>query len=217
MVEKTDKYLLTDVNHLRRIKFAQFRRQIPVLIVLALAIIMNSIFPTNNRLLYDIALILAILAIATYIFIGLCFRYRQRIPIPPENALVSPLQGKIAYIKKNEGRTLINIRKNLLDRVEIRSPHHSTHLENSVLQFDTPAGKAYIRFNFKNPYWFAEPDYTTGNLIGMVTGSGSCTISLPGDISLNLEAGDNIDAGEPLWEDLYAQSNNASSSSYEGI
>lgn len=202
MVHKTDKYLLTDVNHLRRIKFAQFRSQIPALIVLALAIIMNSIFPTNNRLFYDIALIIAILAIAAYILIGLCYRYRQRIPLPPENALVSPVQGKIAYIRRNDDNTLINIHKSLFDRVELRSPHSTAFFDNGVIQFETPGGKAYIRLNFKKPYWFSEPDFTTGNLIGMVTGSGSCTISLPGKVSLNLKTGDNIDAGETIWENL---------------
>ena len=202
MVHKTDKYLLTDVNHLRRIKFAQFRSQIPALVVLALAIIMNSIFPTNNRLFYDIALIIAILAVAAYILIGLCYRYRQRIPLPPENALVSPVQGKIAYIRRNDDNTLINIHKSLFDRVELRSPHSTAFLDNGVIQFETPGGKAYIRLNFKKPYWFSEPDFTTGNLIGMVTGSGSCTISLPGKVSLNLKTGDNIDAGETIWENL---------------
>ena len=217
MVHKTDKYLLTDVNHLRRIKFAQFRSQIPALIILVLAIIMNSIFPNNNRLYYDVALIIAILAIAAYIIVGLCYRYRQRIPIPPENAIVSPVQGKIAYIRRIDDNTLINIRKSLFDRVEFRSPHSSAYLENGVVQFETPAGKAYIRLNFKRPYWFSEPDFTTGNLIGMVTGSGSCTISLPGKVSLNFQAGDNIDAGEPLWEDINSLNYDSSSSPYERV
>jgi len=51
----------------------------------------------------------------------------------------------------------------------------------------------------------------------MVTGSGSCTISLPGKVSLNFQAGDNIDAGEPLWEDINSLNYDSSSSPYERV
>lgn len=200
MPDRTAKYLLSDANSLRKIKFAQFRKQIPPLILLALAIALNTIFPSQN--LYSVALALALIAVAWYLFIGFCHRFKQRIPLPPELAMVSPIQGKIAYIRGNGDVTLIGIRKIILDSVEIRSPHSSCQLEDGALHLDEGIGRISFRFEFKNIQWFTEAEHSTGNIIGMAVGAGSCTISIPGKPVLTVQPGDPIDAGDTLIADI---------------
>ena len=193
-------YLISDPDELRRIKFAQFRVQVPALIVLALAIILNRIFPRAGNWIYGISLALAIGALVAYFFIGLCFRFRQRIPLPSEDALLSPIEGRISRIIHDGDHTLLTIRKGIFDSVELRSPHSDCSLEDGMLWLETPAGKIQFRFNFQRIQWFVEPDMKAGNLIGMVVGNGSCTVVLPGKPDLTLQQQDAVKAAENLAE-----------------
>lgn len=200
MTVKTDKYLLSEGDSLRKIKYAQLRRQIPALVLIAIAIALNAIFPYHN--LYPWALALALLGIAWYLFIGLCHRYKQRIPLPPERALLSPIQGRISYIRRGDDITLLNIRKVLLDSVEIRCPHDTCLLEEGNLYQESDAGRISYHFSFRSIRWFKDAEFTAGNIIGMVTGSGSCLVSFPGSPDFAVREKDAVDAGDPLIEDL---------------
>lgn len=204
MPVKTDKYLLSEGDSLRKIKYTQIRKQIPALILIAIALALNAIFPGNN--LYAWALALALAGIAWYLFIGLCHRYKQRIPLPPERGLLSPIQGRISSIRRSEDITTLNIRKILLDSVEIRCPHDTCRLEDENLYQESDSGRISYRFSFRNIRWFKDAEFSAGNIIGMVTGSGSCTVSLPGNPGLTVREKDSVDAGDPLIEDLAAGS-----------
>ncbi len=196
MPNKTANYLLSDGNSLLRIKKAQFRRQIPALALLLVAFLLSVIFPRAR--LYTPALILALAAIAWYLFVGACHRFKQRIPLPEPHALVSPIQGKIRYIRSNNEITLIKIGKIMLDGAEIRSPHQDCRLEDGSLTIPTPEGKISFRFNIKRLTWFPQPDFSAGNIIGMLVGNGSCTITLPQAPELRVSEGQPIDAGDTL-------------------
>lgn len=200
MPEKTSPYLLSDFSSLRRIKLSQLRSQIPALILLVFALALNYIFPSAN--LYTPALFLALLAIAWFIFIGLCHRYKQRIPQPPLNALISPVQGKIHSIQNNTDSIQVKIRKIILDSVEIRSPHRDCKLEDGALHLATPQGNISFRFAFSKMEWFEAADFSTGNVVGMAKGAGTCTINLPQVLELKLLQGSTLDAGDVLIEDL---------------
>lgn len=202
MPEKTSQYLLSDADDLRRIKFAQFRAQVPALVAVAVAIALKTIFPNARDWIYNLSLVLAIAAIVAYFFIGLCFRFRQRIPLPVENALLSPIEGKIDHIRGSGDVTLLTVRKNLLDSVELRSPHSSCQLEDGVLSLNTVAGKISFRFNFSQIQWFVEPDFSAGNIIGMVLGNGSCSVVFPGKPDLSVQAGSPIKAADLLMEEI---------------
>ena len=130
MPDKNTQYLLSDPDALRRIKFAQFRAQLPALILVAVAIALKNIFPQAGNWLFNLSLALAILAIAVYFFIGLCYRYRQRIPLPPPDALLSPIEGQIDRVRSSGDTTLLTVRKKLFDGVELRSPHSASRLED---------------------------------------------------------------------------------------
>ncbi|MBW6513827.1 MAG: hypothetical protein K0B87_03620 [Candidatus Syntrophosphaera sp.] len=192
------RYLLSDPDALRRIKFAQFRKQVPPLILLALAIGLNAAFPRND--LYSWALGLALVAIAWFLFIGLCHRFKQRIPLPTEGAILSPIQGRIDFVRGEGGLTLLGIRKVLFDGVEIRSPHGTCHLEDWVLHLASGAERISFRFAFKNIRWFPEADYSAGKIIGMAVGAGSCVVTFPGEPVLAVKPGDPVDAGDLLVE-----------------
>ncbi len=202
MTDTTSKYLLSDADSLRRIKFAQFRAQVPALVAVAVAIALKTIFPSAGQWLYNLALALAILAIAVYFFIGLCFRYRQRIPLPSQSALLSPLEGRIDSIRSSEGALLVNVRKKLLDSVELRSPHSDCRLEDGSLFLDTPQGRISFRFSFKHINWFVDPDLSAGSIIGYVTGNGSCLVRFPVPPELAVQTGGAVKAADPLVLDF---------------
>lgn len=200
MADKTSKFLLSDADALRRIKFTQFRSQVPSLVILAIAIVLPNII--RGAFVYTVALLVAVLAIAWYLFVGLSHRFKQRIPLPPDGSVVSPLQGKIKFVRKNDDVTLINISKIVLDSVEIRSPHSECVLEGGQLWLDTVKGRISFRINVKNTQWFNEPDFTTGNIIGIAQGSGGCTISIPWVQELAVYQGDAVDCGDVMIEHL---------------
>lgn len=200
MPEKTIPYLLSEPSSLRRIKLSQLRSQIPALILLVFALALNYIFPSAN--LYTPALILALIAIAWFIFIGLCHRYKQRIPLPPQNALVSPVQGKIHSVQNNTDSTQVKIRKIILDSVEIRSPHRDCKLEDGALHLATSQGNISFRFAFPKVLWFDPADCNAGSVIGMAKGAGTCTINIPAGFEFKLDLDSTLDAGDVLLADL---------------
>ena len=90
-----------------------------------------------------------------------------------------PLQGKLRYRRGNAEITVVNIGRLFLDSVEIRAPHPDAEIVDGQLRVPTPEGLITTRFNKLKVTWFKDPDFTRGNLIGMVWGHGSCTISIP--------------------------------------
>ncbi len=202
MTDKPSPWLLSDPALLRRIKLAQFRAQIPSLLLLVAALALNYLFPRQN--LYWPALGLALAAIAWYLFIGFSHRFSQRVARPPANALVSPIQGKIAYVRSSGDLLLVNLRKMVLDSVEIRSPHSACRFEDGALHLESPQGRISLRFNFDNLRWFDSPNLEAGNLIGMAVGGGSCTIALPQSLGFTLAPKAAVDICEVLLEEIFA-------------
>ncbi len=200
MPVRTDRYLLSEGDSLRKIKYAQIRKQIPALALIAIAIALNAVFP--DRDLYPWTLGLALLGIAWYLFIGLCHRYKQRIPLPPERGILSPIQGRINSIRRGGEATQITIRKVLLDSVEIRCPHGDCRLEENSLFQEGGFGRITYRFDFRKLQWFTDAEFSPGNIIGMANGAGSCAISFAGEPELGVKEKDAVDAGDPLILDL---------------
>ena len=145
MPEKKKEFLLSDGDSLRKIKFYQFLSQLPALALLALAIALYNLFLKAR--VPDLALILALIAVAGYIFIGLCHRFKQRIPMPPADALLTPVEGKIRFIRNSGNTTLVSIHKTLFDSVEIRCPHPDCIREGDALLLDSPLGRISFRFS----------------------------------------------------------------------
>ncbi|MDP2173099.1 MAG: hypothetical protein Q8M98_11125 [Candidatus Cloacimonadaceae bacterium] len=193
-----NKFLFTHISILRKIKTAQFVRQIPAIILLWASFLLNYAFPALE--LYTLALIIALTAIVWNLFISMNYRFKRRIPTPPENAILSPLQGKIRFIRGNEETLLLSIRKIFLDRVEIRAPLDNCRREEDMLKLTLGDKNYSFRFNAKNIRWFDYAEMKSGNVIGTMVGSGTCTVSMPGNSKLELVEGRLLDSGEPILE-----------------
>lgn len=194
-------FILSEPQHLKKIKIHQYLWQIlPVLMFLSAFFLFN--FPD----MYYPAIVMGGLATGVFIFIGASYRYKHRIPVPSENTFVSPIQGRMRYIRSNDELTAINIGRIFLDLVEIRSPHPSAKIVDKELQVSTAHGP--IRFNFNNLRisWFENPSFERGQVIGMVMGHSSCTIFVPAALFAAAEdkqvipkAGQTIEICEPLF------------------
>ena len=170
----TDKFILSDPSQLKRIKRHQYLMQaVPVLLILI------SFAIGSRPLLYIPAILLAGLGAGLFILIGAAHRFHQRIPIPEAGMFVSPIQGKLRYSRGNNEISVVNIGRVFLDSVELRSPHPAAEIQDGQLSVPTPYGTITLRFNKAKVTWFKDPDFTRGNVIGMIWGHGSCTISIP--------------------------------------
>jgi len=198
MPDKTGRHLLSDADALRRIKLAQIRAQLPALAVVAVAIALKAIWRHSGQWLQGFSLALVLAGIILWIITSLLFRCRQRIAPPAADALLSPIEGRIEHIRGSGDVTLLTVRKKLLDSVELRSPHSACHLEDGELWLDTAAGKISFRFNFSHIQWFVEPDLSAGNIIGIVGGTGSCSVIFPGKPGFSVQPGDPVQAADPL-------------------
>ena len=193
--EKT--YIRNPLLLVKQIKRKQYLRQIPPILVIILGIGLQFWFP-SGKILYYPALALAIGGIIWDLWILGSFRYNDKIVQPPEGVVVSPLEGKIKFIRQNPDLTLINISKSFLDELEIRSPHDKTIFEDDMLKLHLESGTVSFRFNAREVIWFERPDFSTGSLIGMMIGAGSCTVSLPHGIDSELKTGDDISCGQSM-------------------
>ena len=193
--EKT--YIRNPLLLVKQIKRKQYLRQVPPILVIILGIGLQYWFP-SGKILYYPALILAVGGIIWDLWILGKFRYNDKIVEPAEGVVVSPLEGKIKFIRQTPDLTLINISKSFIDELEIRSPHDKTVFEEDMLKLPLDIGTISFRFNAREVIWFEHPDFSTGNLIGMMIGAGSCTISLPHGIDSELKVGEDISSGQSL-------------------
>lgn len=174
MATLTDRFILSEAASLRQIKRHQYLMQIVPVLLILISFVIGS-----RPILHIPAAILAGIGAGLFLLIGAAHRYKQRIPIPPAGIFVSPLQGKLRYSRGNTEISVVNIGRLFLDSVEIRSPHPDAEIVDGQLRVPTPQGLITVRFNKLKVTWFKNPDFTRGNVIGMVWGHGSCTISIP--------------------------------------
>ena len=193
--EKT--YIRNPLPLVKQIKRKQYLRQLPAILVIIAGICLQYWFPRGGFLYYP-ALIIALGGIAWDLWILGSFRYNEKIAPAPEGSIVSPLEGKLKFIRQNQDLTLVNISKTFLDELDIRSPHSDCVLEDEMLKLHLPAGTITFRFNAREVVWFERPDFSTGNIIGMMIGAGSCTISLPQGIGTELKTGADISSGRSV-------------------
>lgn len=174
MATLTDKFILSEASTLRRIKLHQYKLQILPVLLIMIAFMLGS-----NSMLYVPAVVLAALGAGLFLLVGAAHRFKQRIPIPEADMFVSPIQGKLRYVRGNDEITVVNIARIFMDSVEIRSPHPDAVIEDGQLRVPSAQGNITMRFNKARVTWFPEPDFTRANVIGMIWGHGSCTISIP--------------------------------------
>lgn len=190
-------YIRNPFALVKQIKRKQYLRQIPAILVIIAGICLQYWFPHGGFLYYP-ALVIALGGIAWDLWILGSFRYNDKIAAPEAGTIVSPLEGKVKFIRQTNDLTLINISKTFLDELEIRSPHPDCVIEDEMLKLHLPAGTISFRFNAREVVWFERPDFSTGSLIGMMIGAGSCTISMPQAIQSKLKVGADISSGQSV-------------------
>lgn len=186
-------YHISDARYLAVIRKNQYRHQIPALALLVLSFLIKFALPAFN-LRYP-ALGLAFLAMIWYMYIGACFRYKQRIPVHEEETLLSPITGRVRVLKSSSDLSFLKIAKHALDIVEIRSPHSSAEWEDNNLKLIYQGQNLIFRLESKEIIHFADASMDAGNLIGLMIGSGSCSISIPKPLEINLKPNEICEAG----------------------
>ncbi|MCD8479198.1 MAG: hypothetical protein LRZ88_02525 [Candidatus Cloacimonetes bacterium] len=101
-----NRYILSDGAHVRHIKRIQHRGQVPALIVFGIFLWCSVVFP--HIYLFHIA---SSLSIFWYITLALRYRIRHRIVQPTDDAVYSPITGKISTPMLAKGLRRISIHK----------------------------------------------------------------------------------------------------------
>ncbi|MDD2228890.1 MAG: hypothetical protein PHY48_05730 [Candidatus Cloacimonetes bacterium] len=178
------KQVITEINYLTKIKKRQIRQQIPSLALLALSFLIGFIIPSFGH--YP-ALVFAMIAIAWYLYIGACHRFKERITVPDGDLLLSPVTGRVKSLKTSSDISLLKINKSVIDLVEIRCPHASCVWEEDKLRVNYHGQSLIFRFETEHLIRFEEAVMETGNLIGYIVGSGDCYISIPEPLQTKLK------------------------------
>lgn len=192
-----DDKILIPIRHLRAIKKKQYLMLLLPFGVIALGIGMQYWFPSAGFLNIP-ALAVTLIGIVIYMWFYATYRYNNKIPKPEEGVIVSPLEGKIKYIRTNQDLQLININKTYLDVLEIRCPHQDCILEDEMLKLHREDGTITFRFNSDKIKWLQTSHWETGDLIGIMPGKGSCTINLPKSYELAITEGQNTAPGQTV-------------------
>ncbi len=182
--------LITRTDTLRKIKKSQYARQAIPLILLAVSIIVNMIYPVT------VLRYLAIVAFAWYVILMMMFRTKHKIAKPAAGEFVSPLEGKVTSVRKSDKETFITIRKTFIDIVELRLPTNDPEIDSSgTWIFKTEKGTIQLRLKAAKLKLFDNPA-ETGEVIGIVPGSAVCTIYLPAAFEVLVVDRQNVFAGE---------------------
>ncbi|PKN73441.1 MAG: hypothetical protein CVU50_01625 [Candidatus Cloacimonetes bacterium HGW-Cloacimonetes-3] len=187
------KTLITDIKYLRLIKKRQLQQQIPPLALLALSFLVSFAVPLFA--FHYPSLVLSFIAIIWYLYVGICYRFRERIVIPDGDLLLSPITGRVRFLKTSSDISLLKISKSPLDLIEIRSPHASSTWEEDTLRVSYQQHNLIFRFDAGHLIRFEDAPMDAGNTIGFIVGSGTVSISLPNLLHTDLKVKDICQAG----------------------
>lgn len=170
-------YILSDPEILSQIKKLQYRQQVPPLALLIIGFLISVIVPIFDLRYLSMAICLA--AIIWYLYVGACFRFRNRIPMPDHQGLLSPLTGRIKHLKSTTDAYQLVISKHALDTVEIRCPLAGSRWEEDKLKLDFEGNSLAFRFEAEKLIKLDKPEPKPGEVIGLLIGKASCQIILP--------------------------------------
>lgn len=186
-------YILSDPKLLSQIKKLQYRQQMPPLALLIIGFLISFIIPFFDLRYVSLAICLA--AIAWFLYVGACFRYRNRIPRPTQDDLLSPITGRIKQVKSAQDAYQVVISKHALDTVEIRCPHASSHWDEQRLKLDFRGQSLVFRFDAEKLIKLEEAEMKPGEVIGLLIGSGNCQLILPRSMPCTLPSHTLCEAG----------------------
>lgn len=187
-------YLIDPVKHLQKLKKQQYRRELFPILTVALGILLQFWLRNLSFMLYPL-LAITLAGVAWYLWVMANHRTQNKISRPEPDEIVSPIEGKVNFIRGNQDTVLVNIKKSWLDVVEIRCPHEECIWEEDQIKLQTQRGKISFRFNSEELTWLEKGNWESGSMIGMMTGPGSCTITFPTDSDLEIREGQLVFSG----------------------
>ncbi len=187
------KKIITDPKYLAEIKRQQIRQQAPPLALLALSFLTSFAVPLFW--FHYPSLILAIIAIAWYLYVGFCFRFKEKISIPDGDIVLSPITGRVVVRKTSSDICMIKIHKAQIDLVEIRCPYQGSFWEDDCLRLNYNGHNLVFRFEGARVHKFDTAEMEAGNLIGYIYGSASVAISIPQPLHTVLQQKELCEAG----------------------
>jgi hypothetical protein len=171
------KTIITDPKYLSIFKKKQIRQQIPSLALLALSFLIGFIVPMFS-FRYP-AIILTLAAIVWFKYVETSYRFKQRIDVPDGDLLLSPITGRVRFLKSSSDISLIKIGKSVIDLIDIRSPHASCVWDADTLKVNYRGQNLIFRFDAEHLHRFEDASMDAGNTIGYIVGSAVCSISIP--------------------------------------
>jgi len=154
---------------------------------LALPLILIIIgFSIYSFLKIDAAKYLSLAGLLYYAFISMRFYYRKNVPPQIENAVLSPVNGRV--IEVDPEQRVVILKKGFFSPADVRRPSSDTILTFSV-------------FSTK----FVMLDHQTilaGKLIGILPGTALCNCMIPTSHSFVIEANQRVIAGETVLAEL---------------
>ncbi len=141
------------------------------------------------------SLVLSLIAITWYLYVGVCHRFKERINVPDGDLLLSPITGRVRFLKTSSGISLLKIAKNPLDLVEIRSPHATSTWEDDTLKVSYQQHNLIFRFEAEQLIRFEDASMEAGSPIGYIVGKGTVSISIPNPLHTVLKVKDICEAG----------------------
>lgn len=149
----------------------------PPLALLIIGFLISFLIPYFNLRYVSWAICLA--AIIWYLYVGACFRFRNRIPVPSSDDLLSPLSGRIKQVKSALDSYQLVISKHALDTVEIRCPHSSSIWEEDRLKLEFRGNSLSFRFDADSLIKYEDAKMQPGEVIGLLIGKCNCQVILP--------------------------------------
>lgn len=185
--------ILSDPKLLTQLKRLQYRQQIVPMALLVLSFLIGFIIPIAD--LRYISIAMSVIAVAWYTWIGMCHRFKHRIPRPETEELLSPVTGRVKQVKSSMDTYQLKIGKHALDCVEIRCPHPSCRWEDDNLRLDYQGQSMVFRFEGGHIVKISPIALNPGEVIGFLIGSASCHLILPRTMPCLVKPHDICEAG----------------------
>jgi len=190
---KINKYLLSDPEVLSLIT----RMQSPARFV-SVSLILASLFISfvlhGQGWLQYLSNVLLLSGFILLVLNRAHFRFRQRIIRPQPGHFYSPVTGKLISIETQN--RLIHIQKSRFDHVEIRCPADGSQWQEGSLIVPFQQDSIRIWFQAKKLIGIEAAEMKAGEVIALMIGSGSCVISMPQNMEIDVQIAEKVYAGE---------------------
>ncbi len=187
----------TPLSTLLAINKMKYKSAIIAFLLVVLSFVLNA-YMENSYSQY-----IALAGLAYYLFILLIYSVNKSVPISDdENSLLAPINGKVADITNENGKTSITIVKHFFNAADIRRVHSADEIEFKKNRVDAQNSENEffwsVKGNVGNLLTETNKAETKASLIGISVGSGTCRFEFPAGYDCYIQKGDKVIAGETI-------------------